>query len=72
MRHADVGQVCWTTLTAPGGLVEILWLTRDATWGHVAQIRHLLDHPYGYAQGTIGWYPLRDLQPCYWPEEDAT
>lgn len=61
----DAGQVCWTGLTPPGGLVEVL-----AVAGAWVQVRHVLDHPYGYGRGTVGWYTREDLQPCAWPEED--
>lgn len=72
MRHAYVGQVCWTALSAPGGLVEVVWVAQDGLWGDVVQVRHVLDHPYGYARETVGWYALRDLQPCSWPEAEDT
>jgi hypothetical protein len=68
IRHAYIGQVCWTTLTQPGGLVLIRWVTEDHVVGPYALIQHILDHPYGYRLGMVGWSPLRDLQPCYWPE----
>ena len=63
-----IGQVCWTTVSQPGGLVEILAHREDPRYGHVAHVRHVLDHPYGSTQGTRGWYPITDLQPCAWPD----
>ena len=69
-----VGQVGWSTTSAPGGLVIIVHLA-EAPWpgrGVWAQVRHVLDHPYGYANDTLGWYPVGELAPCRWPEaEDA-
>ena len=67
-----IGQVCWTTTSAPGGLVTIAHLTA-APWGDGrlwAQVWHVLDHPAGYGRGLGWWVPLCQLQPCAWPEAE--
>ena len=69
-----VGQVCWTQISQPGGLVEVRALAPSVVipGRMMAQVRHVLDHPYGSPMGSVGWYPIRDLQPCAWPEAEAT
>lgn len=63
-RHAE------TVCPQCGTRLVVLVALGTVAGAPAAQVWHVLDHPYGYLQGLGGWVALRDLAPCYWPEEE--
>jgi hypothetical protein len=63
MATPIVGNIYRTNLSQPGGLVRVLEVVQSDynLDGKACYIEHVEDHPYGYSQGTKGWYEDRDL-----------
>jgi hypothetical protein len=63
MKELQVGDICRTNLSKPGGLVKILSIEPySETLPELhCTIEHIEDHPYGYSKGTRGGYMAEDL-----------
>lgn len=60
-----ISEIYWTNLSKPGGPVRVLDIQPFSSYDSepAAYIEHLVDHPYGYAKGTKGWYLCKELRP---------
>lgn len=63
LSDIQIGDICRTNLSQPGGLVLVLDIQpySNAIPRLAAYVEHVEDHPYGYTKGMKGWYLLEEL-----------